>query len=668
MPLLQLKGIRREYPAGESVFVALNHIDLAIEAGESVAIVGASGSGKSTFMNIMGCLDRPTSGTYCVGGVDTADLDADALAALRREHFGFVFQRYHLLSDLTALANIETPAIYAGIDRSTRHSRAGQLLSRLGLRDRSSHRPNQLSGGQQQRVSVARALMNGGQVILADEPTGALDKHSGEEMLMLLRELHRDGHTIILVTHDPHVAEHADRIIEISDGEIISDKRTASVSARTDSGVTAETSTGERARPPGAIRGSPMLSSGKPTAAATLDRVGEALRMALIAMRAHRLRTFLTMLGIIIGISSVVSIVQLGEGAQHRILQDISSIGTNTVDIYPGRSFGDTRAETIHTLIPADADVLEQQSFVDSVTPSISTQGAVRYANISASAMINGVGDQYFRVHGTPIVSGISFNRASVVHKAKEVVIDANMQKKLFPHDENSLGKVILLGNVPCRIIGVAAAKGGLFNGSGEILNVWVPYTTAMARILGQPHLRSITVRVADSVSFQAAEQSIESLLKARHGTQDFFLFNTDIIRQTVRSTTTTLTLFVSAIAVISLVVGGIGVMNIMLVSVTERTREIGVRMAVGARQTDIMAQFLIEAVLVCLIVGTLGIGLALGLGVISTLIGGNFAMAFSPWAMLAAFACSTLIGVVFGYLPARSAARLDPIEALARE
>jgi len=656
VPLLQLKGVRREYPSGESVFVALKQIDLTIEAGESVAIVGASGSGKSTLMNIMGCLDRPTSGSYYIGGTDTADLDADALAALRREHFGFVFQRYHLLSDLSALANVETPAVYAGVGRAERHSRAEQLLNRLGLHGRAHSRPNQLSGGQQQRVSVARALMNGGQVVLADEPTGALDKHSGEEMLKLLRELHRDGHTIIIVTHDPRVAEHADRIIEISDGEIISDTRSST------SG-----NTGDRGPPSESASRSLFLSSSQATSALTSDRFSEALRMALIAMRAHRLRTFLTMLGIIIGIASVVSIVQLGQGAQRRILSDISSIGTNTVDIYPGKSFGDTQAAAIHTLIPADADALERQSFVDSVTPAISTQGTVRYANISASGMVNGVGDQYFRVHGTPIVTGISFDRASVLREAQVVVIDEHMRDKLFPHDPHPLGKVILIGNVPCRVIGVAATRSGLLN-SGEMLNVWVPYTTAMIRILGQPHLRSITIRISDSVSVQAAEQSIESLIRARHGTQDFFLFNTDIIRQTVRSTTTTLTLFVSAIAVISLIVGGIGVMNIMLVSVTERTREIGVRMAVGARQSDIMAQFLVEAVLVCLVGGMLGIGLALCLGILSAQIGGRFAMAFSPLAMLAAFGCSTLIGVVFGYLPARSAARLDPIAALARE
>jgi macrolide transport system ATP-binding/permease protein len=384
-------------------------------------------------------------------------------------------------------------------------------------------------------------------------------------------------------------------------------------------------------------------------------------------MRAHRLRTFLTMLGIIIGIASVVSVVALGEGSRRKILKDISSIGTNTVDIYPGKDSGDVRASAIHTLIPADAEALEQQTYVDSATPAVSTQGTVRFGDIAATAMVTGVGENYFRVHGTQIVSGLTFDRASVRRDAQEVVIDDNTRQKLFVHDEDPLGKVILIGNVPCRVIGVAAAKNSLFTNAGS-LTVWIPYTTAMIRILGQAYLRGITVRIADSVSIQAAEQSIARLLRGRHGTQDFYLFNTDIIRQTIQTATATLTLLISAIALISLIVGGIGVMNIMLVSVTERTREIGVRMAVGARQSDIMKQFLIEAVLVCLMGGALGIVLALCIGVLFDHLGGNFTMAFSSTAMIAAVACSTLIGITFGYLPARNAARLDPIEALARD
>jgi len=646
-PLLELKDLRREFPAGDQTLTVLNNINLCIEAGEMVAIVGASGSGKSTLMNILGCLDKPTAGTYLVAGRETGKLDADELAKLRREHFGFIFQRYHLLSDLSALGNVEIPAIYAGVTGAARHARASALLQRLGLSDRMHHRPGQLSGGQQQRVSIARALMNGGEVILADEPTGALDTHSGQEVINILKELNADGHTIIIVTHDMQVAEHARRIIEIRDGEIIADRQR------------------DHATTP-APRNKPPAASG-PSIGAALDRLKEAFRMSLLAMNAHRLRTFLTMLGIIIGIASVVSVVALGAGSRERILKDISSMGTNTIDVFPGSDFGDMKAAAIRTLVPADADALAQQNYVDSVTPSVATSSSVRYRNISVNAQINGVGEQYFRVRGMSMAEGQGFNRDSVRQRLQDVVIDANTRKKLFADDVNPIGAVILLGSVPCRVIGVTKKQESGF-GNNDSLRVWVPYTTAMSRMLGQNYLQSLTVRISDNVSTGAAEQGIVKLLTLRHRAKDFYVFNTDSIRQTIEKTTATLTLLVSMIAVISLIVGGIGVMNIMLVSVTERTREIGVRMAVGARQSDILQQFLIEAILVCLSGGLLGVLLALGIGVLFSSVVSSFSMVYSTTSIVTAFICSTLIGVIFGFLPARNAARLDPVDALARE
>nr|WP_315189529.1 MacB family efflux pump subunit [uncultured Albidiferax sp.] len=645
-PLLELSALRREFPAGEETIAVLKDVNLRIHAGEMIAIVGASGSGKSTLMNILGCLDRPTTGSYRVAGVETGQLDADALAALRREHFGFIFQRYHLLGDLSALGNVEVPAVYAGKDSAARHERAAALLGRLGMADRMRHKPGQLSGGQQQRVSIARALMNGGSVILADEPTGALDKHSGAEVMKILQELHAEGHTIILVTHDMQVAEHAQRIIEISDGEIVADRQIQAASA------------------------APVLPSppaGGGGWGAMWGRFSEAFRMALLAMRAHPLRSFLTMLGIIIGIASVVSVVALGEGSRLQVLKNISSIGTNTIEIFSGSGFGDQRAGRVRTLVPADADALAQQVYVDSATPMASSSATLRYGNVAVTGNINGVGEQYYRVKGITLAQGAFFDAASVVSLAQEVVIDDNTRKQLFPTTPNPLGQVILLGSVPFRVVGVAQKSESGF-GNREALNVYIPYTAAMRRVLGQSYLRSISVRVSDDASSAAAEAGINRLLKQRHGTQDFYTLNTDTIRQTIESTTQTMTLLVSAIALISLVVGGIGVMNIMLVSVTERTREIGVRMAVGARQSDIRQQFLIEAVLVCLLGGVLGIGLSLLIGWGFSQSGGSFQMVYSTASMAAAFACSTLIGVVFGYLPASNAAQLNPVDALSRE
>lgn len=647
--LLEVQDLWREYPSGDDSVAVLKGINLQIQAGEMVAIIGASGSGKSTLMNILGCLDRPTRGVYKVAGQATAMLEADDLARLRREHFGFIFQRYHLMGDLTASGNVEIPAIYAGHGQAERRARAAALLGRLGLGDRVLHRPGQLSGGQQQRVSIARALMNGGDVILADEPTGALDSVSGEEVMRILQELHADGHTVIIVTHDPKVAQHAQRIIEVADGVIVSDTR------RDTGDVLAQAKKEVGSPPPHPWR-------------ANWDRLTEAFTMALRAMLGHRMRTLLTMLGIIIGIASVVSMVALGEGSRQRVLKDISAMGTNTIDIFPGKNFGDRQANRIRTLVPADAQALSQLSYVDSVTPSVSNSVTLRRGNVEATANINGVGEDFFRVKGYTLAQGQAFDADSVRRQTQEAVIDPATKKALFPEGENPIGQVIFLGAVPVRIIGVTSPQESAFAMSDN-LNVWVPYTTAMRRMMGVRWLRNITVRISETVPSAAAEQGIVKLVSQRHGTQDFFVRNSDSIRQTIESTTQTMTLLISSIAVISLIVGGIGVMNIMLVSVTERTQEIGVRMAVGARQSDILRQFLIEAILVCLIGGILGIGLALGIGVLFDKFGGgSFRMIYSVTSIVAAFGVSSLIGVVFGFLPARNAAKLDPVDALSRQ
>ncbi|HEN3577898.1 TPA: MacB family efflux pump subunit [Yersinia enterocolitica] len=651
--LLQLDNVSRWFISGEERVRVLKNINLTIHSGEMVAIVGASGSGKSTLMNILGCLDKPSSGEYLVAGRIPQHLDSNELAELRREHFGFIFQRYHLLNDLSAQENVEIPAIYAGVNREERRQRAVSLLSRLGLLDRLNYRPSQLSGGQQQRVSIARALMNGGEVILADEPTGALDTHSGTEVLNILKGLHQQGHTVVIVTHDMSIAKHAQRIIELRDGEVIADRQMQQPE------LPAKISTIETPD----IAHNPPLISWK----AQRDRLQEAFKMALLAMSAQRLRTLLTMLGIIIGIASVVSVVALGKGSQQQVLANINSMGTSTLEIFPGKDFGDMRSAAIHTLRATDADALAQQGYIHSVTPTVSASTTLRYGNKSVSGTVNGVGEQYFLVRGYTLAQGMAFNRTSVDNLMQEAVIDENTRDKLFPNGENPLGKVILLGSLPCRVIGVAAKKQSGF-GSDENLNVWIPYTTAMKRMLGQSYLKSITVRVNDDIDLANAEQGVTKLLTQRHGTQDFFVMNTDSIRQTIEKTTSTMTLLVSMIAVISLVVGGIGVMNIMLVSVTERTKEIGVRMAVGARTSDIMQQFLIEAVLVCLLGGCLGVVLSLVIGLLFSQFSSSFSMVYSATSIITAFICSSLIGVIFGFFPAKRAAQMDPIRALERE
>ncbi|WP_201615654.1 MacB family efflux pump subunit [Psychrobacter urativorans] len=652
VPLMQVKGLTKEFKAGEQTIRVLRDINLTINQGEMVAIIGQSGSGKSTLMNILGCLDQASAGDYKVFGQSVNRLEADELAKLRREHFGFIFQRYHLLGDISARDNVAVPAVYAGMDGQARIARAEQLLGDLGLADKVNNRPSQLSGGQQQRVSIARALMNGGDIILADEPTGALDSKAGDDVMQIMRNLNAQGHTIIMVTHDPNLAAQAERVIEIKDGYIIADYKTDQYK--------------ETQAHPEAI----LDKHRKSAFGSFMDRLLEAFKMSLLAMRAHKMRTLLTMLGIIIGIASVVSVVGLGKGSQAQILTSISSLGTNTITVSDGYPYGDPRRQyNDDNLTPQDAQSVADQPYVLSVSPQINNNTNVRYRNVQEAASVRGVGKDYLDVTGETLTQGQGFDEQSILRRTQDIIIDNNAKRTFFPDNPNPIGEVLLIGSVPGRVIGVLAPNDSGFGGGVDSPTLYMPYTTMMSRLIGSSYIESFVALIDDNISSSAAESAISQLMESRHGTDDFRIRNSDSIRQTIESTTAALTLLISSIAIISLIVGGIGVMNIMLVSVTERTNEIGVRMAVGARQNDIMQQFLIEAILVCIMGGLLGIGLAFAIGELINRVGGDsFKVIYSPTSIIAAFVCSTLIGVVFGFLPARNAAKLDPVEALSRD
>ena len=643
MNIIEIKNINRYFGTGENRVHILKDISLNIEKGDFVAIIGQSGSGKSTLMNIIGCLDTATSGSYKIHNNETVELSNDQLSDLRSQTFGFIFQRYNLLSSLTAAENVALPAIYAGMSQEQRLTRAKQLLEKLGLGDKWQNKPNQLSGGQQQRVSIARALMNGGEIILADEPTGALDSQSGENVMEILRQLHSEGHTIIMVTHDRKIAASANRVIEIKDGEIIGDSQKEAVQS-------AVKNTGKS----------------KSRFGFSKDQLIEAFRMSVSAIVAHKMRSLLTMLGIIIGITSVVSVVALGNGSQQKILENIKGIGTNTMTIFNGTGFGDRRAEQMQNLTVNDANALSNQSYVQSVTPNSTSSGTLIYGNQTfSSTSLKGVSEQSFDVEGLTLKLGNTFIQEDIRNNQSVALIDESAKKSIFPH-ENPLGKIVMFNKRPLRIIGVVSDR--QMGGASSSLNIYAPYSTVMNKISGSKKIASITVKVSDSVNSTVAEKGITELLQMRHGKKDFFIMNSDTIKQTIESTTSTMKLLISSIAFISLIVGGIGVMNIMLVSVTERTKEIGVRMAIGARQSNILQQFLIEAVLICLIGGVTGILLSGAIGLLFNTFMSDFAMAFSTASIIAAVAFSTLIGVVFGYMPAKRAAQLDPITALARE
>jgi len=644
-PIIELTGVTKVFNRGTVAVEALRGVSLAIYPGERVAIMGASGSGKSTLMNLIGCLDRPSGGSYRFAGQEVAALDSDRQALLRREAFGFIFQQYNLLATATATENVEIPAAYAGLRRIERKARAERILSSLGLGDRLDHRPSQLSGGQQQRVSIARALVNGGPVILADEPTGALDSKSGEEVLRLLESLNEQGHTVILITHDADVARRANRIIEMKDGLVVSDTGPA----RTVRGDAGKLPRDLASRRPGFVRG---------------PDIAEAGRTALRALRVNIFRTILTLLGIIIGVASVVAMLAIGAGAKQQVLDRISAMGTNLLLIRPGapnmRFIG-----TIATLVAADADAIAALPNVAEAVPEHATTVTVRFGGRDYVSSANSTTGGFPQVRDWPVASGSFFSETDVRSYAPVVALGQTVANNVMPGID-PIGKYVLLNNVPFQVIGTMAAKGATPWGADQDDIVFTPLTTGRLRLFGQNHVRTITVQVEDVTRIAATQEAIRRLLIERHRAEDFQIRNMASILETAAETQNTLTILLGSIAAIALLVGGIGVMNIMLVSVTERTREIGIRMATGARKINILLQFNAEALAVCALGGLLGVGLGLGTARAFEYFGR--AIVYEVWPVVLAFACAFLTGLIFGYLPARKAANLDPVVALGAE
>jgi len=640
--LIDLENVTRYYGEGEAQVRALDGVSLKIEAGEFIAIIGQSGSGKSTLMNVLGCLDTPTGGTYRVRGVDVASLDPDGLAGLRRDTFGFVFQRYNLLANASAEENVEIPAIYAGVSSAERKARANELLAKLGIGDRSSHRPSEMSGGQQQRVAVARALMNDAEVILADEPTGALDSASSEELLKLLEELHAAGRTIILITHEQNVAARARRIIEIKDGRIISDTGGEEVKAEI----------------------SPHRKAGvAPTLAL---QASEAVKTAFRSLRANLFRTALTLLGVVIGVSAVVAMLAIGEGSQKQVLASIETMGSNLLFVRPGAPGTRMRGDAIATLTMEDATALAELDNVIAAVPMRDGRETLRFNEVDYQTSISGVTADWPLAQNWKLQYGAFFTDDDQVRRASVVVLGQTVATNLFSDPSSAVGQYVFLGGAPFEVAGVLSARGATAWGRDMDDVALIPLTTGMMRIFGRNYLSSILVAVEDTKKIDETEEAAHALLLVRHGTEDFQLRNTASILESVEETQGAFSMLLGSVAAISLLVGGIGVMNIMLVSVTERTREIGVRMATGARRSDIMMQFNTEA----LVVGGLGgiIGVLIGLTVSLILSKSGMSIAVTPTPALLAFSSALATGLVFGYLPARKAAHLNPVTALASE
>ena len=693
-PVIRVENASRTYHVGGVDVHALNNVSLEIRRGEFVAIMGASGSGKSTLMALLGCLDRPGSGRYLFEGMDVAGLGEPELARIRSDRLGFVFQSFNLLARTSALENVALPLFYASagpVRRGPRLARARAALALLGLTARERNTPGQLSGGQQQRVAIARALINTPSLLLADEPTGNLDSRTSHEIMDTLVSLNRErGVTIVVVTHEADIAAYADRVVTMRDGEIASDVRAA-----------------WPARPPVATR----AAAPGDTAAATARGVGAVwafglmiLAAAMQAIGRNRMRSALTMLGVFIGVAALIVMVAVGQGANEAVRRQIESLGTNLLVVVPGAATaGGARggSGSASTITVGDAQAIRREDpAVASVSYLIRQGGQVQYGNRNWSTSIQGVSANYPPVTNWQIEAGRAITPDDDDRAALVVLLGRTVAQQLFGGGENPVGALVHVRGVPLRVVGLLAAKGQTAFGQDQDDVVMVPFSTAERKVLGvaapsaqqaplnwaylappNPYglqarllgfVNQIYIQAARADAVQPAIRQVTETLRRRHRirpgeTADFSVRNLSQIAETAEGSSRIMALLLAAVASVSLLVGGIGIMNIMLVSVTERTREIGLRMAIGARRLHVLLQFLVEAVLISVSGGVVGIviGVALSEG-ISLLAG--WPAPVSPTAIAGGFLFSAAVGIFFGYYPARKAGRLDPIEALRYE
>ena len=657
--MIEVKNLYKTYQMGDVKVEALRGVSLKISSGEFIAIMGVSGSGKSTLMHVLGLLDRPDSGEYTLAGSDVTKLTDQELALVRNRSVGFVFQQFHLLARMTALENAELPLIYAG--KRNMQEKAKEKIEEVGLKDRMMHWPNELSGGQQQRVAIARSLVNEPPIIFADEPTGNLDSKSKEEIISVLKKLNEKGKTIVIVTHESEIASHARRIIQMRDGQIISDKT-----------VSGETKIPRIDIPEDLIKD--ILSKSTSAIKGGIEFL-DYLRQAIFAMLAHKMRAFLSILGILIGVAAVIAMIAVGSGAQKSIEQQLASMGSNLLLIRPGApkvggiamSVGTVSRFTFQDLTA----ISKLTDMVKYISPSVTGRVQVVYENKNWNTQVEGVGVDYEQLRvATPTV-GRFFTDQEVKMRNKVALLGTTVVQQLFGNT-NPIGETIKINLINFKVIGILPQKGATgFRDQDD--TVIVPITTAMYRLLGKQYIDQIyaEARSPDLIE-PTQDEIIKVLIKQHHiapkDAEDAYqIRNMSEIKAAMEASTKTMSLLLGCIAAISLLVGGIGIMNIMLVSVTERTREIGLRKAIGASNKDIMVQFLIEAVLMSFIGGVAGIILGVAIAILIPVFSG-WAVIISVFPIALATTFSLIVGVVFGLWPAQKASQLDPIEALRYE
>ena len=719
--VISVSDLHKTYQLGDLEVRALRGVSLIVERGEFVAIMGASGSGKSTLMNIIGCLDRPSTGRYLLEGIDVATLSEPDLARIRSRRIGFVFQSFNLLSRTSAIENVELPLFYSG-DLAKGAVRAYEVLALMGLAGRERSHPNQLSGGQQQRVAIARALINNPAILMADEPTGNLDSQTSLEIMATLQKLNRQGLTIVLVTHDAELAAFAARVVMLRDGLIISDNRqtarqAAAGAALSDKAAAPQSSGYVVAAGPKAYRASADSD------AAPLTFAMMALRAAARALARNKLRSILTMLGIFIGVAALIAMVAVGQGANEAVEEQIASLGTNLLIVMPGTTTANgVRAGfgSVSTLTVGDADAIMNDDWTVARVSYLDRQLAqVEYNRQNWSTNIQGVTPAYLPIRNWAVAEGRPLSEDDERNAARVCLLGQTVATNLFGEHTDPVGASVRVKSVDMQVIGVLEAKGQSGWGQDQDDVVLIPFSTAERKVLGvaappstspaaaaTPSLANpyqgmptaSTIYSSDSAQTspfgsapkltgvvhnifvqaksqalipQAIDQIVETLHN-RHRIQpgqdnDFDVRNLSQVAQAAEGSSKIMALLLATVASISLLVGGIGIMNILLVSVTERTREIGIRMAIGARRVHILLQFLVEAILLGMVGGAGGILAGVGASQAISSIAG-WPTLLSPTAIIGGFLFSAAVGIFFGYYPARKASLLNPIDALRYE
>lgn len=692
---VRIKDLRKDYQVGGEPLHVLKGINLEVPEGDYVAIMGPSGSGKSTFLNVLGCLDSATSGIYELGGEDVSKMDDDRLAQVRSENIGFVFQSYNLITSLTVLENIEAPLYYRGTIQPEEQARCIALADRVGLKDRLDHRPSELSGGQQQRAGIARSLVNRPKFILADEATGNLDSVTTAEILDLIDELNREGTTIIMVTHEEDVANRARRIVRLKDGVVRSDTRHREVEWKgpVDSGIKP---VAERAAPPPRKSWSPAV---------WMQQWIRPWALGVKTLYLHPMRSMLTILGIFIGVASVIWLLAIGEGISRKAQEEIARMGAKNVIVSTVMPAGDSKsARRLYGVTKEDYEDLAHT--VPSVKKTIPyrelSQADCEYGGRSLMVPLRGVTPDYAAWKSLAVRKGNFITDPHVAEEAKVCVLGSKVASDLFLH-EDPIGKSVQISGYSTSdffvVVGVVGVPGELQDASGEpaaqtgsdTVVAYVPLSTYWRNVFdfygrserGIPTVTKVVFEVENPTQVLETASIIRRRLDETHDQDDFEVVVPLELLKRAENTRVMFIAMLGLVAAISLVVGGIGIMNIMLATVTERTREIGIRRALGARRSDITRQFLVETIVLSVVGGCVGIVAGFLARPAVTGLRGFLLATFPemmkdapesimtmvpivvPWSIPLAFGISVAVGVIFGMYPANKAAAMDPIQAL---